>query len=252
VGVHVSSSQAFKSSVAVIAHRGASRSQKENTVEAFVKAAQLGAHAVELDVRITADDALIVHHDAHINVQDIGVQTKELRAICQLHRDELPAYVPSLEQALDACEGMWVNIEIKNDPRDPDFDTEDRVVRKVAEHLHQRNTDDRWVISSFRRETIDVMRALTPSIRTAWLTLGHSDSDAAAVARSLHNAGHYGIHPWEKTLTMGQVSVFREQGLAINVWTCDDATRMTEFAEWGIDGICTNVPDVAVSTLYGC
>jgi glycerophosphoryl diester phosphodiesterase len=226
--------------IAVIAHRGASRAEKENTINAFLRARQLGADAVELDVRITADGELVVHHDARLDDE---------RVICATKRKDLPKHIPNLAEALDACDGMWVNIEIKNDPREPDFDATDQVARRLVAHLHDRNTDDRWVISSFRRETIDVMRSFRPSIRTAWLTIGAMNNDAEQISRSLHNAGHYAIHPWEATLTAEQVLAYRQQGLAVNVWTCDDPTRMNEFKQWGVSGICTNVPDVAISAL---
>ena len=40
-------------------------------------------------------------------------------------------------------------------------------------------------------------------------------------------------------------------GIVVNTWTCDDPVRMAELIEWGIDGICTNVPDVALAVLAG-
>lgn len=226
--------------VAVIAHRGASRLERENTIEAFMRARALGADAVELDVRITSDGRLIVHHDPLLSNQ---------QSICNSRATDLPEHIPFLHDALDACDGMWVNIEIKNDPREPDFDNTDRVARLVAEHLDERGTPDRWLISSFRRETVDVMRALLPSVRTAWLTVGVPDDQLDVVARSLVHAGHYGIHPWEATLTHDAVDVFQRNGLAVNIWTCDDPEKMSMFQEWGINGVCTNVPDLALSVL---
>lgn len=243
------------SPIAVIAHRGASRLERENTIAAFARAAQCGADAVELDVRITADGYLVVHHDAHIYLNGENNYSKgDSRAVGEhalnsLTLSDLPSYVPRLEDALDACDGMWVNIEIKNDQREPDFDPAERVARAVAEHLHARGTDDRWVISSFRRETVDVMRAVMPTVRTAWLTPGVPDAQIDSVARSLHMAGHYGVHPWEATLTAESVDTFRQHGLVVNIWTCDDPVRMSQFKDWGVHGVCTNVPDVAVSTL---
>lgn len=249
---HVSDSRA---PIAVIAHRGASRLERENTIEAFVRAKECGSDAVELDVRMTADGQLVVHHDAHIDVSQRSEKnaaqqssSSEL-AIISMALSELPSYVPRLEDALDACDGMWVNLEIKNDSREPDFDPSDCVARAVAEHLHARGTDDRWVISSFRRETVDAMRAVMPTVRTAWLTLGVPDGELELVARSLHNAGHYGVHPWEATLTEHSVTAFREHGLVVNIWTCDDPARMRQCQQWGVHGVCTNVPDIALSVL---
>ena len=87
----------------VLGHRGAPGLAQENTIAAFVAAARLGADGVELDVRRTADGALVVHHDAAI--ADVGT-------IAQLTVHDLPEHVPLLDAALDACFGMLVNIEI--------------------------------------------------------------------------------------------------------------------------------------------
>ena len=228
--------------VAVIAHRGASRLERENTIEAFTRARDMGADAVELDVRITSDGHLVVHHDPVLSDQ---------QNICTMRASELPSHIPFLHDALDACDGMWVNIEIKNDPREPDFDETDRVARLVARHLDERGSLHRWLISSFRRETVDVMRALLPSVRTAWLTVGVPDDQLDVVARSLANTGHYAIHPWEATLTRDAVEAFQGHGLAVNIWTCDNTDKMSMFKEWGVDGVCTNVPDLALSVLRG-
>ena len=97
----------------VIAHRGASVDRPENTVAAFAEARVQGADWVELDVRLSADGVLVVHHDAHL---------ADGRLIRLVDSDDLPADVPSLAEAFEAAEGMGVNIEVKNLPGDPDFD----------------------------------------------------------------------------------------------------------------------------------
>ena len=65
--------------VQVIAHRGASKVERENTLAAFRRAGEMGADAVELDVRRTADGAMAIHHDAHLG---------DGRLICDLAADE--------------------------------------------------------------------------------------------------------------------------------------------------------------------
>ena len=107
----------------VIAHRGASAAAPENTVEAFRLARTLGADWVELDARRTADGRVIVHHDAVL---------PDGRVIVELDRADLPPSVCDLSDALDACHGMSVNIEIKNWPADPDFDEDEFLsVRRI-------------------------------------------------------------------------------------------------------------------------
>ena len=226
----------------VIAHRGASKAERENTLDAFRRAGEMGSNAVELDVRRTADGKMAVHHDAALS---------DGRLICEMNASELPEHIPLLSEALDACAGMWVNIEIKNHPIDADFDANDTLAATVATHLAERGEDHRWLISCFHRPTIDAMRTLRPEIRTAWLTEGVRDEDCERVAREMANMGHTALHPYTKHLTRNCVDVFHKTGLQVNSWTIDDPARMAEVIEWGIDGICTNVPDVALQVIAG-
>jgi len=226
----------------IIAHRGASRAETENTLAAFRRAGLMGADAVELDVRRTRDGAMAVHHDDHL---------ADGRNLVDLSAPELPAHVPQLAGALDACTGMWVNIEIKNWPEDADFDESDRLAASVANLLGTRGEDHRWVISAFHRPTADAMRTLAPTVRTAWLTVGVRDEDIARTARDLARSGHIALHPWDRHLTRHCVDVCHDNGLQVNVWTVDDPERMKVLADWGVDGIVTNVPDVALSALGG-
>ena len=222
----------------IVAHRGASRSEPENTIAAFRRAAEMGADGVELDVRRTADDRLVVHHDP---VVDDG------RVIVDTVAADLPPSIPGFAAALDACDGMFVNIEIKNDPDEPDDDPGDRVAHQVADELSRRGPTARWLVSSFRLETVDLMRTLLPSIRTAWLVTGSSDERIDRT--SAH--GHAAIHPQVDRLGRASVRRAHALGLAVNVWTCDDPDRMRELIAWGVDGICTNVPDVAIAVRNG-
>jgi glycerophosphoryl diester phosphodiesterase len=223
--------------VEVLAHRGASAAARENTIAAFLLAGTLGSDAVELDVRCTSDGALVVHHDPCL---------ADGRAIVGVSSADLPAHVPNFDAALDACAGMWVNVEIKNDAHEPDFDPTDSIADRTVEVLKARGDDDRWLISSFRLETIDRCAALS-NIRTAWLVeMVPDDVIATMVGR-----GHVALHPWVATLRRSHIDVCHGAGIAVNTWTCDDPQRMTELIEWGIDGICTNVPDVAIAVIAG-
>ena len=228
----------------VLAHRGASRAERENTVEAFALAAALGSDAVELDVRRTADRVLVVHHDPYLPAPG----SENRRVIADVAAADLPAHIPDLHTALDACAGMWVNVEIKNDPNEPDFDPSDSIADQTVAALSQRGEDDRWLVSSFRIETIDRCRSLAPGIRTAWL-VGDVPDDVIA---TMVSRGHAALHPWVGTLRRSHIDVCHGAGIFVNTWTCDDPARMAELIEWGIDGICTNVPDVAIEVVARC
>ncbi|NBQ04617.1 MAG: hypothetical protein EBU22_04875, partial [Actinobacteria bacterium] len=70
-----------------------------------------------------------------------------------------------------------------------------------------------------------------------------------AVAIEMASQGHTALHPWVKQLSLQMVEVFHRHGLQVNTWTCDDPTRMRELVEWQVDGICTNVPDLALQVV---
>jgi len=223
---------------AVIAHRGASAVRRENTVEAFVEARRLGADMVELDVRRTRDDVLVIHHDA--SLPGVG-------PIVGLRHDALPPWVPTLDQAIDACAGMVVNIEVKSSPLDPDFDDDRWVAARVAEQVGERAWRDRVLVSSFDLVSVDRVRTIDDAVRTALLTLPGIDTPAAAATALEH--GHRALHPHDLAVTPELVEHLHARGMAVNVWTVDDPGRMRALVEMGVDGICTNVPDVLVGVL---
>jgi len=221
----------------IIAHRGASRAERENTVAAFRTARTLGAQAVELDVRVTADGVLVVHHDPRLGESGTPITHTPRRL--------LPVEIPTLDEALDACAGMWVNVEIKNDPDEPDFDPTDHIAESVIHALARRNEHQRWLISSFRFETVNRCRLMEPRIATAWLTTDIPDDAIERVQRF----GHRAVHPHYASVTQDFIERSHAAGVQVNVWTCDEPDAMRRLVDWGVDGICTNVPDLALDVL---
>lgn len=220
----------------IIAHRGASAAYPENTVEAFRAAGDLGATWVELDVRRTADGRLAVHHDARL---------PDGRAIVEVAAADLPTSVPSLAEALAACAPLGVNVEIKNAPTDVDFDPAATLVDLVVDDIHAASVA--ILVSSFHPPTLDRVRTVDSSIATALLTFHLGDPRRTidgAVA-----AGHAALHPFDGTVNGDLVELAHAAGLKVNVWTVDDPARIVALDEMGVDGIVTNVPDVAAAAL---
>jgi glycerophosphoryl diester phosphodiesterase len=105
------------------------------------------------------------------------------------------------------------------------------------------------IVSSFHAPTLDRLRALDPRIDTALLTFVLDDP--AAVVAACAAAGHRALHPFDRTVDAALVDAAHRAGLLVNVWTVDDPARIAALAALGADGICTNVPDVAVAVLVG-
>lgn len=227
----------------VIAHRGASAAAPENTLAAFTTAVTQGADGIELDVRPTADGTLAVCHDPHL---------PDGRALIELRAGDLPADVPQLHAALDVCDAVdLVNVEIKNWPGEPGFDESLRIADAVAEVLASRPAGEqgRYLVSCFHRPTLDRVRAVAPDLPTGWLVLGLSDSDGAGTLAEIVDGGHDAVHPHHSAVTPELVERAHALGLAVNTWTCDDPDRIRWLAGAGVDGIVTNVPDVALAAL---
>ena len=224
--------------VAVLAHRGASAVAPDNSLEAFCEARRLGADGVELDVRRSADGALVVHHDSEI----AGVGP-----VVALKVVDLPPVVPLLEPAIAACGDLLVNIELKDLPGEPGYDPGHPLAALVAAFVAERGLASRVIVSSFDLAAIDLVRTIDPAIPTAWLTPGRYDQHDALETVIGH--GHAGLHPHHEGVTPGLVGRAHEAGLLVNTWTVDEPALIREMAGAGVDGIITNRPDVARALL---
>ncbi len=211
----------------VIAHRGASAAAIENSVAAFELADAMGADGVELDVRLAPDGRLLVKHDPLPG--DVAVLDS----------------LPTLDDALVACGDMLVNVEIKNSADEPGHDPSGAVVAPTIETLRRHGAADRWIISSFDWETIQRCRRAAPDIATAYLV---SEATNETIERTAA-AGHRALHPGETSVTADLVQRCHDAGLAVNTWTCNDVRRLRELADVAVDGVCTDVPDVALAAL---
>lgn len=215
----------------VVAHRGASADHVENTLPAFVGAREQGADWVELDVHLAADEALVVHHDAHY---------ADGREVLAHPAGDRPDTVPLLGDALEACAGMGVNIELKVTVADSPLP--DLVVALVRTR-RSLGVDQPISISSFDEATLDRVRALDAGIDTAQLVFDLS-ADPSVVQRSAEK-GAVGINPWDPFVDAELVQRCRAVGLAVTPWTVDDRDRIVELANLGVDGIITNTPGLA-------
>lgn len=218
----------------VIAHRGASVARQENTLDAFRLAVEMGADWIELDVRRSADDVLVVSHDAHL---------PDGRFIVEHDYDELPEWLPTLAEALEACQGAKVNMEIKNEPDDPDYDAQHQISDAVVGlALAFRDPDD-LLVTSFNLDTVKRIKAVDASVPVGYVT----DTDVMNVQMLLEHAAGSGmdaIMPYDQTVDRRFVELAHQHGLLVCTWTVNEPDRMRELIDVGVDGIITDTPDV--------
>lgn len=213
----------------VVAHRGASAAfPPGNTIEAFAEAVEQGADWVELDVHLSLDGHLIVHHDPVL---------ADGRKIGEMTRTQLPEWIPSLAESVAACHPLAVNVEIKPDGV---ASLQPQLIEKVVELLLSYGDAREFLVTSFDHDIVDRVRGLAPSIPTGLLNADgrtlHADLERAA------RDGHVAINPWFGSVDQGFVAQAHAVGVAVNVWTVDDPDQMRALADAGVDAIITNVP----------
>jgi glycerophosphoryl diester phosphodiesterase len=215
---------------AVVCHRGCTEGGAvENTLDAFAAARRLKADGVELDVRLTADGALAVHHDAEI---------PGAGPIAELGVGDLPAHVPLLADVFAVCEGMMVNVEIKNAPQDPGWDAGEAVAGLTAAAIDEAGWTHHVIVSSFQPATLRAVRAADPRLALGALW-GFGDDPGPALEEAAA-AGFRAVHPFVLSVGAELVQRAHAAGLAVNVWTVNGVEDLRAMVALGVDAVITD------------
>lgn len=226
---------------AIFGHRGSpdpANGVGENTIQAFSRSRRLGADGIELDVRLTADGAMAVHHDPV--VPGVG-------AIGELTAAQLPAFVPLLPAALEACEGMTVNIEIKNLPWEPGFDPRESLAEEVADLVVSTGRAPSVIVSSFWPGTLTAVARAGPTVCTGLLAASWVDP-AEAISSAL-SRGCRALHPHVSLLSADLVDEAHRAGLSVAAWTVNDRDQLERAGALGVDTVITDDVAFALATL---
>lgn len=212
----------------LIAHRGASRERPENSLPAFARAVELGADAVELDVHLTVDGHLVVHHDPEVSAAGRGValQTLTLADLRPLRVRGEP--VPTLDEVLGV---VGTRLRIYCELKGPG--TARAAIGLLAP------LGARAAVHSFDHRLIAQARTLDPVVPRGVLESSyHVDP-----AESLRAVGARDLWQHASLVDQALVGAVHAAGGRVIVWTVNDADRAVALARLGVDGICTD--DVA-------
>lgn len=234
----------------IFAHRGASAHAPENTIAAFELALTQQADAIELDVKLTSDGHVIVHHDLTTDrttkekgrIKDLSlVDLKRLDAGNFFSENFKGEKIPTLEEVFEAVgKRTFINIELTNynTPRDHLVET---VCMLVKKHQMQK----RVLFSSFFASNLSKARIFLPDVPRGLLAL---NGWMGAWARSFGFVfGKYqALHPYLTDTTQQQVARVHRLQRRIHVWTVNKEEDMRRLFGWGVDGIFTDDPQLAV------
>ncbi|WP_414468624.1 glycerophosphodiester phosphodiesterase [Methanobacterium sp. ACI-7] len=212
----------------IIAHRGASYFEPENTLRAYKKAIEMGADFVETDVRITKDKELVIMHDADILRTTNGKGLVKNFTLEELKKFDagLGERIPTLEEVIKLVKNkINLIVEIKEPG------TEGSIIKKIEE-FDLENT----ILTSFYHKTVKNVRSSSLDINAGIIFVG----EPLNVGRLASDVNANVIFPSYKYMTQELVKNAKKYALTIYPWAIDEEEIFNKFAKMGIDGIVTN------------
>jgi glycerophosphoryl diester phosphodiesterase len=221
----------------IIAHRGASGYEYENSRAAFRRAVMLDADGVELDVHATRDGAIVVHHDAEI--PGFGAISLLSRSEARQVRIRNGEPLPLLSEVLDLVGDRDVHVEVKSLPEEHDGE-----LLAVLDHGP---APERYAVHSFDHRIVRRLGVCRPALKRGILLSAYLDDPVAAMR------GVGATTLWQEWQQVDQdlVTQVHDAGFSIIAWTVNEIGDMERMARLGVDGLCGNYPDrirVAIAT----
>lgn len=226
-----------------IAHRGAPLFRAENTVPSFKLAADAGMNWYELDVLLSKDGQLVVHHDYNFSrsaglAAEVGEMTfaqireLDIRRLCA--KETEPCRVPLLSEVFAVIPAnAIVNIEIKNEGgRYPG-------IEQAVADFAAKNGPERIMISNFTHDSLRAVKRIAPNLRLGVLSECGSAEQAIDTALEL---GAESLNLGLRGLTSALIDKAHGAGLSVLVWTVADRPQLEFAAETGVDGVFINDP----------
>jgi len=217
----------------IIAHRGASAYEPENTLRATKRALELNAKMIEVDVRSSKDKQIIVIHDesVHRTTNGMGyVKDFMLEELKKLNAGK-GERIPTLQEVINAVKRRAILIiEIKV------LDIEDSVVRTIGKE----GVEKEVMITSFYHPILRRIKELNSIIKTGVIFKCHPIKPADLALNARANS----LFPEHRYVPKEMVEEAHNSNLEIYPWTIDDLDRAHQLIEMGVDGIVTNKPDI--------
>ena len=215
-----------------IGHRGARAYEPENTLSSFRRALELGVDAVELDVRRTRDNELVVIHNADVNKTTDGSGAVNELTLEEIQRfvTEKGEHVPTLEDVLDAvAKRVKVLVELK------EAGTEEQVISLIRKKRLTENV----IIISFHEDALRKVRELSDEVETGLIYVRHKNP----IQTALDLKAEY-LLPLYRFTHSSNVKKAHEAGLKVIVWSINNKEEVDEYKKKGVDGIASDRPDI--------
>jgi glycerophosphoryl diester phosphodiesterase len=224
----------------VFAHRGGSALAPENTIAAFDNGLGLGADGLELDVCLSGDGAVVVHHDRTLE----RTTTLGGRVAARSARELADAGVPALIDVLSRYPDTRVIVEMK--------ENRPELAAGVVDVVRRAGAIERVCLGAFGRRVLAAARAIEPAIATSaareevrWAL--YRSWVRWPVTRVRYDG--YQVPEWAgctRVVSPYFVDTAHRAGLGVQVWTVDTEDDARRLLTWGVDALITDRPDIIV------
>ena len=217
-----------------VGHRGAKAYETENTLESFSKAIELGANAIELDVRQSRDEKLIISHDDNLKKiydKNLKVDMATIEELKHLSAGR----IPTLEEALLFIDGKVdkILVELK----------ETGYEKKVLDVIRKQSLEDRVIIVSFHEESLARMKKLDSKIETGLIYAKFRSKIRNPLQAAIKLKARY-LVPLYRFIHTKDVEKAHENSLKVIVWTINTKEEARVYIAKGVDGIASDKPDI--------
>lgn len=229
--------------VLMVAHRGLSGIELENTASAFVAAGNRSYYGIETDVHRTGDGQFVVIHDdttKRVGIDDMKVEEttyETLRALQLADKDGVRGRsdlrIPSLLEYTQICKkyGKVSVLELKNHFEPADMD-------KIIEIIKGEGWLENTIFISFDLDNLIYLRSVLPEQPAQYLIGTFSDELLDVLVK--YNLD-LDIYYKTVTLTPERIKAVHDAGHKVNVWTVDSLEDAQRMIEYGVDFITSNI-----------
>ncbi|MBE6644497.1 MAG: hypothetical protein E7612_03850 [Ruminococcaceae bacterium] len=230
-----------KGNTLVVAHRGLSGIEPENTNAAFIAAGNRSYYGIETDIHRTADRKFVVVHDGNLKRvagAEIDVESstlEELQKILHFDKDGLAdridARVTTLENYIKICKKYEKHavLELKSDFTDEE-------IEKIIEIIKSYDYLDNLTFISFVYTNLTKVRKILPNQSAQFLFSEFSEEIEKNIARD-----RLDVDVYYKALTKEKIDELHKAGVKVNCWTVDIKEDAEQLDEWGVDYITSNI-----------
>lgn len=230
-----------KGNTKMIAHRGLSGIEVENTLPAFVAAGNRSYWGIETDVHKTIDGHYVVFHDdttGRLCVDDMTVEKSTFDCLRNLKivdkegkKGRIDLRIPTLAEYIRVCKtyDKKAVLELKNE-----FTCEE--IFEIAAIIEEEGYFENTVFISFCIANLLYLRSKYPSAWAQFLVDDYSDS----LIEILHTNSLELDIKWS-SLTEENLATLHSEGIVVNCWACDDVQYAENLAKWGIEYISSNI-----------